>query len=76
MTIRRLTKDEIRNTVGVLNPIGHVILAFQQQRKPFGHCTRPVSAKLTYWSTPRPRRHRGCASGSTRPARPRSSAMS
>ena len=27
MTIRRLTKDEIRKTVGVLNPIGHVILA-------------------------------------------------
>ena len=28
MTIKRLTKDDIRNTVGVLNPIGHVILAF------------------------------------------------
>ena len=28
MTTKRLTKDDIRNTVGVLNPIGHVILAF------------------------------------------------
>ena len=28
MTIKRLTKEEIRNTAGVLNPIGHVIIAF------------------------------------------------
>ena len=28
MTTKRLTKDDIRNTVGVLNPIGHVVLAF------------------------------------------------
>ena len=28
MTTKRLTKDDIRNTVGVLNPIDHVILAF------------------------------------------------
>jgi hypothetical protein len=28
MTIKRLTKDEIRNTAGVLNPVGHVIIAF------------------------------------------------
>jgi hypothetical protein len=28
MTIKRLTKEEIRNTAGVLNPVGHVIIAF------------------------------------------------
>ena len=28
MTIKRLTKEEIRNTAGILNPIGHVIIAF------------------------------------------------
>ena len=28
MTIKRLTKEDIRNTAGVLNPIGHVIIAF------------------------------------------------
>ena len=28
MTAKRLTKEDIRNTVGILNPIGHVILAF------------------------------------------------
>jgi hypothetical protein len=26
--MKRLTKEDIRNTVGVLNPIGHVMLAF------------------------------------------------
>ena len=28
MTAKRLTKEDIRNTTGILNPIGHVILAF------------------------------------------------
>ena len=28
MTARRLTKEDIRNTTGILNPIGHVVLAF------------------------------------------------
>jgi hypothetical protein len=28
MAIKRLTKEDIRKTVGVLNPIGHVVLAF------------------------------------------------
>jgi hypothetical protein len=29
MTAKRLTKDDVRNTTGILNPIGHVILAFK-----------------------------------------------
>jgi hypothetical protein len=28
MPARRLTKDDIRNTTGILNPVGHVVLAF------------------------------------------------
>jgi hypothetical protein len=28
MTFRRLTKDDIRNASGILNPVGHVVLAF------------------------------------------------
>lgn len=28
MSIRRLTKQDIRNTSGTLNPVGHVVLAF------------------------------------------------
>ena len=28
MTAQRLTKEDVRNTVGILNPVGHVILAF------------------------------------------------
>ena len=31
MTIKRLTKEDIRNTAGVLNPIGHVIIAFPDE---------------------------------------------
>ena len=29
MTAKRLTKEDIRNTTGILNPFGHVILAFK-----------------------------------------------
>ena len=29
MSIKRLTKEDIRKTTGILNPIGHVILAFK-----------------------------------------------
>ena len=29
MTAKRLTKDDIRNTTGILNPVGHVVLAFK-----------------------------------------------
>ena len=29
MSIKRLTKDDIRRTVGTLNPVGHVVLAFK-----------------------------------------------
>lgn len=29
MSIRRLTKEDIRRTTGILNPIGHVVLAFK-----------------------------------------------
>ena len=29
MTAKRLTKEDIRNTTGILNPIGHVVLAFK-----------------------------------------------
>ncbi|HEV7576003.1 MAG TPA: hypothetical protein VGO85_08160 [Caldimonas sp.] len=29
MTAKRLTKEDIRTTTGILNPVGHVILAFQ-----------------------------------------------
>lgn len=29
MTAKRLTKDDIRKTSGILNPVGHVILAFK-----------------------------------------------
>ena len=29
MTAKRLTKEDIRNTTGTLNPVGHVILAFK-----------------------------------------------
>ena len=29
MTAKRLTKDDIRSTAGVLNPVGHVVLAFK-----------------------------------------------
>ncbi len=28
MTIKRLTKEDIRQSTGVLNPVGHVVLAF------------------------------------------------
>ncbi|HKW83957.1 MAG TPA: hypothetical protein VJN68_09405 [Burkholderiaceae bacterium] len=28
MTAKRLTKEDIRRTTGILNPVGHVILAF------------------------------------------------
>ncbi len=29
MTIKRLTKEDIRNTAGILNPVGHVVIAFK-----------------------------------------------
>jgi hypothetical protein len=29
MSIRRLTKDDIRRQSGILNPVGHVVLAFK-----------------------------------------------
>ena len=29
MTAKRLTKEDIRNTSGILNPIGHIVLAFK-----------------------------------------------
>jgi hypothetical protein len=29
MTAKRLTKEDIRNTTGILNPVDHVILAFK-----------------------------------------------
>ena len=29
MSIKRLTKEDIRNTSGILNPVGHVVLAFK-----------------------------------------------
>jgi hypothetical protein len=29
MTIKRLTKEDIRKTSGILNPVGHVVLAFK-----------------------------------------------
>ena len=29
MTIKRLTKEDIRKTAGVLNPVGHIVLAFE-----------------------------------------------
>jgi hypothetical protein len=29
MTVKRLTKEDIRRTTGILNPVGHVILAFK-----------------------------------------------
>jgi hypothetical protein len=29
MTAKRLTKEDIRNSTGILNPVGHVILAFR-----------------------------------------------
>ena len=29
MSIKRLTKEDIRRTVGILNPVGHVVLAFK-----------------------------------------------
>ena len=28
MTVKRLTKEDIRKTSGILNPVGHVVLAF------------------------------------------------
>jgi len=28
MAVKRLTKEDIRNTTGILNPVGHVVLAF------------------------------------------------
>ena len=29
MGIKRLTKEDIRNASGILNPVGHVVLAFK-----------------------------------------------
>jgi hypothetical protein len=29
MTAKRLTKEDIRSTTGILNPVGHVVLAFK-----------------------------------------------
>ena len=29
MSIKRLTKQDIRNTSGILNPVGHIVLAFK-----------------------------------------------
>ena len=29
MTIKRLTKEDIRKTTGILNPVGHIVLAFE-----------------------------------------------
>ena len=29
MAAKRLTKEDIRKTTGILNPIGHVVLAFE-----------------------------------------------
>jgi hypothetical protein len=29
MTVKRLTKEDIRQSIGILNPIGHVVLAFK-----------------------------------------------
>ena len=29
MSIKRLTKEDIRRTVGTLNPVGHIVLAFK-----------------------------------------------
>lgn len=31
MTTKRLTKEDIRNASGVLNPVGHVVLAFADE---------------------------------------------
>ena len=31
MAAKRLTKDDIRRTSGILNPVGHVILAFRDE---------------------------------------------
>ena len=31
MSIKRLTKDDIRKTSGILNPVGHVVLAFKDE---------------------------------------------
>ena len=29
MSAKRLTKDDIRNSTGILNPVGHIVLAFK-----------------------------------------------
>src|SRR4030081_2258226 len=29
MTVRRLTKEDIRRASGILNPVGHIVLAFK-----------------------------------------------
>ena len=31
MSIKRLTKDDIRKTSGILNPVGHAVLAFKDE---------------------------------------------
>ena len=30
MTFKRLTKEDIRNTTGILQPVGHVVLEFDR----------------------------------------------
>ena len=62
MTAKRLTKQDIQNTSGILNPVGHVVLAFKDDAvaaqavaalRATGFASEDILAYLASEATPR-----------------------
>jgi hypothetical protein len=62
MSIKRLTKEDIRRTSGILNPVGHVVLAFKDDSimkdavgalRAAGSADEDILAYLAVEATPR-----------------------
>ena len=73
MTAKRLTKEDIQNTSGVLNPVGHVVLAFNDDAvvdqvvaalRSAGFADEDILAYLAADATPRLRERVRTTSGS------------
>jgi len=73
MTIKRLTKEDIRKTSGILNPVGHVVLAFKDDAvagqavaalRGAGFADEDILAYLAVEATPRLRERVRTASSS------------
>ena len=72
MSIKRLTKEDIRRTSGILNPVGHVVLAFKDDSvmkdavgalRAAGAADEDILAYLAAEATPRLRERVRTASG-------------